>query len=525
MIFDELYGIPTTERVYGYTITFELGGTSYTYTTLDEQKNVIPLARGEKTTPSNVIACYSGEDLRLWNMAYEGYYMQYFKSAIRDRSFSPMIMYINKYCWKIAFIALLCSCNNNGKVRNFLHEILSINDIRDVEIVIETDEAKRESFSAHAAYRWYNKLKSYQDENANHRINANQIATTDMMAYGASQQENPRYVFQFLYLLSMPQRDERKGQTIDKLITDIKIYINGLNFDALSEGEKKMILIACITQILGDANSLVLLDEPDAHVHIGNKKKILDTIAQYNGQTILTTHSPIFTNLMTNGNIFPIEGGQLMSKEKQDLIASISGNEIDIINGACVVNSKYIIITEGGTDIRYIQQAIKALRTSNPRLDQFDKVAFLPQGSADHTESFYNDIVSKLPNTVVSILYLFDHDQAGQINSQKIQAKPKVQYLFYQPIYNAPYTSTYYIEDFFPESIYGKQLNIANIPQPISPNMHYHQIKEIVRAIQDQKKIADTIKQNIEQSSKRFNANHYTNFLPLLLEILNKFGL
>jgi len=518
LIFDELYGIPATERVNGYIITYVLDNNTYTYKTVDntEEHNIIPLSIGKDAAlPSSVIACYSGEDLRLWNMAYMPYYMGFFQKALHGKDYIPQTMYINKYCWKIALISLMFS--HTQEIVDFVRDTLHI-DINRVRINFEYNEIANPQ--PHDAFNWLERIK--------YTYGVNDIPLTDLRDFGL---ENTQYttltedelIFYYLYFLYMPSKSPR--QPVDKLISNISIKLGNYEFDALSEGEKKMILVECITRILGDENSLVLLDEPDAHVHIENKKKILDTIAQYNGQTILTTHSPIFTNLMTNNNIFPIEGGQLMSKEKLDLITSISSNEIDIINGACVVNSKYIIITEGSTDIRYIQQAIKALRTNNPRLDQFDKVAFLPQGSADHTESFYNDIVSKLPNTVISILYLFDHDQAGLINSQKIQAKPKVQYLFYQPNYNTPYTSTYYIEDFFPEGIYGKQLNIANIPQPLSPNMHYHQIREIVSAIQDQKKLADTIKKNIERSAKRFNANNYTEFLPLLLEILNKFGL
>ena len=51
-----------------------------------------------------------------------------------------------------------------------------------------------------------------------------------------------------------------------------------------------------ITQILGDENSLVLLDEPDAHTHIARKKDLLDAIETFEGQTILTTHSQVFVN-------------------------------------------------------------------------------------------------------------------------------------------------------------------------------------------------------------------------------------
>lgn len=487
------------------------------------QKDGIRVKDKDMVYPTSVIACYSGENPRLWDVAYKDYYMSYFKGAVRNMSFSPQFVYINKYCWKIAFLSLVCS--SKASVLSFLKEALHIDDITTISIQFTSDADKRTTFFSHKACKWFDTIYQLQNEDSQKNINANVLSSIDMTTYGAPSMQAPDYVFQFLFLLTLPKKNVDEGQTIDKLITDIKISINGINFDNLSEGEKKMILIECITQVLGNEDSLVLLDEPDAHVHIENKKRILETITQYNGQTIFTTHSPIFTNLMENKDIFPIENGVLMSIEKQNLIANISGQELDIINGACIINSKFIVITEGSSDINYIQQAIKALRVSNPRLSLFDKVAFLPQGSADHTETFYNDVVSKLPDSVVSILYLFDNDQSGRTNAQKIQDKPKVRCLLYQPDYNTQYTATYYIEDFFPISLYGKQLNTDSIPQPIDPNLCYHQIKDLVRIIQEQKSIVDTIKKNIEKNSRKFDADNYTNFLPLLLEILNQFNL
>lgn len=87
----------------------------------------------------------------------------------------------------------------------------------------------------------------------------------------------------------------------DKLIESIDISLNGYSFNDLSEGEKKLILIECIIKVLGDEHSLVLLDEPDAHTHIAMKKDILKLISEFEGQTIMTTHSPMFLNKRWNG--------------------------------------------------------------------------------------------------------------------------------------------------------------------------------------------------------------------------------
>ena len=48
----------------------------------------------------------------------------------------------------------------------------------------------------------------------------------------------------------------------------------------MSEGEKKMLLIYGALNII-EGENLVLLDEPDAHIHEGIKKDIYDLIKRY----------------------------------------------------------------------------------------------------------------------------------------------------------------------------------------------------------------------------------------------------
>ena len=99
--------------------------------------------------PSSIIACYSGEELRLWHMAFEDYHMHYFKDAIDGKRSTPNLIYLNKYCWSIALIALMGSAND--KVKTFLKENLNIDDLNKVDILIEFAEV--ENFKNHTALR------------------------------------------------------------------------------------------------------------------------------------------------------------------------------------------------------------------------------------------------------------------------------------------------------------------------------------------------------------------------------------
>lgn len=515
LIFGKLYRIQDVEDIGKFRISYDIDGIEYSYGNIDEEGNDIELDTKPKL-PSSIISCYSGEDMRLWHVVYEKYYIQYFKKALRDKTFSPLIMYINKYCWKIAFIALLCS--NNDRIKLFLKECCHYNDITDISITFEIDAAKKRAFINHSACRWYDAISL--NANPNGEINANFFVTTDMTIYGAPNQYAPNYVFQFLYLLSLPEKNKAKNQTIDKLINNIKININGIDFDDLSEGEKKLILIECITKILGDNNSLLLLDEPDAHTHIASKKKLLESIETFGGQTILTTHSPVFVNLFKENNIFYVNRGVLFNKVKSDIVNAISDNGIDVINGACIVSSKYVVVVEGSGDIDYISKAIEHLKLTNPQYEILTTIGFIPQGSADHTEAFYDDIISKLPESVEKIVYLFDNDKPGKLNASKIKDKPKVSTILYKPRYDEEYNHTFYIEDYIPTRFYPEQLRQEIFNLSNEGDVKYHQLKEVLNLASELKGKATKIKNDTKKVIKHMNADDFIHFKPLLDKIL-----
>lgn len=501
-----------------YKITYDIDGVEY------ERKNRVAKKAGAKIAeknmvyPTSVIACYSGEDSRLWESAYEQYYMQYFRKAFQNKTFSPEFMYINKYCWKIAFIALLCS--QKDSVQRFLRENIGINDISDVTIQIHADEGKRATFTNHLACLWYDKIMALQNANEKKQLNANEIASTDMMAFGAKFNEDPARVFQFLFLLSMPEKNKPKGQTIDKLITELDINIGNVNFNNLSEGEKKMILIECITQVLSDSNALVLLDEPDAHVHVGNKKKILDAIEQFEGQTILSTHSPILTSLIPNSGIYPMEKGRLISAEQRDLIAKMANNNISFIDGACIVSSKYLILTEGPGDINYLTAAIDACGKADSKYKKLEKVSFVYIGGASQVDDFELEVLSKLYDTLERVVFVFDYDSEGREGEKAAQklingGRDKYKILFYNNQYPYVVDDDFYIEDFFDKKAY----NVVQLPN-ISGEPTYAQLKKcgsLAKSVKD--KIAKNYKDKV------LKPEDYYGFKPFLDQLITVCGL
>lgn len=529
IIFNDLLDIPHTEHVNGYSITFQLNDIEYTHTTVDdtEEHNLIPLnAVNKENLPSSVIACYSGEDLRLWHIAYEEYYMQYFKNAIRDRSFAPKIIYINKYCWKIAFISLLCSAKDS--VKEFLKNVFSIDDIRSVDIHLEADAEQRDKFADHTACRWYDSIKHLQDEDENQLINANTLATTDMMMYGAPNSSAPDYVFQFLYLLSLPKKDLKKKQTVDKLINNIKININGISFDNLSEGEKKLILIECITKVLADKNSVLLFDEPDAHTHIARKKDLLEMIEIFNGQTILTTHAPVFVNEIykrEKNNLFFVEKGAFAKSDYINQLITLSSGEIDFLNGSIVLSAKNILVTEGPYDKRYLEKAIEIFCKKDEKYKLLHQVAIIPSNSAGNADAFYEQVLLPQIDKYNKIVFIFDYDEGGYSGWKKIKARreDKLEALFYQQNYsntletsNPPSKVNYIlVEDFFAAKSYKTKVEEVHLERKKT-----HKDFRIWTA-----NLSSTIKTYIEGNYSNFADDDYDDFKSILDKLIDIFNL
>ena len=276
-----------------YRLTYDIGGHRVDITEGDS------LANGtisEENLPSSLIACYSGEDNRLWNSGFERYYVDFFNKAIRGGEYKPKVLYINKYCWKIAFLSLLFS--EKDEVKSFISDKLHI-DTDSVYVHFFTKDGANPQ--PHDASNWYGRVSA---KYPNIQILVNDLKSNEDVDLNCIKYPGltpDQIVFYYLYFLHMPDKQGSLGLEADKVVEKIEISINGYDFDNLSEGEKKLILIECITKVLGDESSLILLDEPDAHTHIAMKKDLLKLISEFEGQTIMTTHSPMFLNKRWDG--------------------------------------------------------------------------------------------------------------------------------------------------------------------------------------------------------------------------------
>ena len=517
-----------------YRLTYDIRGHRVDITEGDS------LANGtisEENLPSSLIACYSGEDNRLWNSGFERYYVDFFNKAIRGGEYKPKVLYINKYCWKIAFLSLLFS--EKDEVKSFISDKLHI-DTDSVYVHFFTKDGANPQ--PHDASNWYGRVSA---KYPNTQILVNDLKSNEDVDLNCIKYPGltpDQIVFYYLYFLHMPDKQGSLGLEADKVVEKIEISINGYDFDNLSEGEKKLILIECITNVLGDENSLILLDEPDAHTHIAMKKDLLKLISEFEGQTIMTTHSPMFLNKRWDGfdenNIFYMHDGKIESTEPLKHLAELTDNEIDYFEGSFILSSKYILVVEGKYDDKYLRKAISIFEKSDSKYSKLNDVAIISANSASSAEVIYNQILSKCIAKIEKIVFLFDYDDSGWKDGwKKIDAISgrglKIIPMFYQDSYpsvNYPTSDalisaanggqktikpdkTYMVEDILSESAY---LSV------ITPVINSRKYKDFRNNSIGNKGTA--IKDYIEKNYNTFPDTAFDGFKTVLDELMNVFN-
>ena len=534
LLFAHTMGMEVDSPFAQYRLTYDIRGHRVDITEGDS------LANGtisEEDVPSSLIACYSGEDNRLWNSGFGRYYVDFFNKAIRGGDYKPKVIYINKYCWKIAFLSLLFS--EKGEVKSFISDKLHINTD---SVYVRFFTKNGANPQPHDASNWYVRVcaKYPNTQILINDLKSNEDVDLNCIKYPGLTPD--QIVFYYLYFLHMPDKQGTLGLEADKLIEKIEISVNGYDFDNLSEGEKKLILIECITNVLGDESSLILLDEPDAHTHIAMKKDLLKLISEFEGQTIMTTHSPMFLNKRWDGykeeNIFYMHDGKIEDIELLKHLAELTDNSIDYFEGSFILSSKKILVTEGPYDILYIKHAIDKFADENPKYLRIkEQVAFLHAGGSSNAADLYEQTLYPASEHYDNLTFLFDYDKAGFEGAEKVKesmgkkgdTKPKI--LFYQDDYSSEKTrkpidkdsESYLVEDLFDSNSYLVVTNKVNVRN--HKELRNITWNDVIKSNKRPKSTPEAIKCYIEDNYDSFEKEWLQKFKPILNKLLDVFDL
>ena len=515
LLFAHTMGIEIDFPFAQYRLTYDIRGHRVDITEGDS------LANGtisEENLPSSLIACYSGEDNRLWNSGFERYYVDFFNKAIRGGEYKPKVLYINKYCWKIAFLSLLFS--EKDEVKSFISDKLHI-DTDSVYVHFFTKDGANPQ--PHDASNWYGRVSA---KYPNTQILVNDLKSNEDVDLNCIKYPGltpDQIVFYYLYFLHMPDKQGSLGLEADKVVEKIEISINGYDFDNLSEGEKKLILIECITNVLGDENSLILLDEPDAHTHIAMKKDLLKLISEFEGQTIMTTHSPMFVKMIQDNeknNLFYIENGKI-TESRNNLIKKLSNDTLTVLDGTLYSKSNSYLLVEGKSDVNCIKAAINKF----PEFEKLQDVSIISFNGASEAKVFFEQAFKDSIDCVKHLAFLFDYDQDGLKEWRNLEDiineyPNKCTRIFYQRNYD---------EELKPTSIDNKDsLLLEDLVHPSAYQQELDRIHSITsfHQLHAGGKISEKpIKDRIEGHCREFSQEQLRDFTPLLHKLLEVFEL
>lgn len=493
---------------------------------------------GKKDLLPKLIACYSGEDTRLWDDIYAERYQQYFKSIkTNTKGIYLKFLYVNKYSWDKALLTLLC----HPKHQNDIADFLNIN-LQNVQIDVAFNSHYHEIRNEYRAnqtglndfVKFVETLHSIDgtsyisrklSENlrlpiAKLYINSFTTLTLNNLEISTSPDEWCQTLFNYLFIASMPKDI--------KLIEHIEFDFGTWSLKNLSEGQKKFILVECITRILADDKTIILLDEPDSHIHLDKKQEIIKAIEQAQGTSLLTSHSPTLTKGANPQSLYKLSNGKLekINELYEGLSHLVTQQDLQKI----FFSTKDLIICEGKTDELYITKALEIYKEDYPNLE----FEFILLGGTD-AENLKSLLKKFIGNQTRKIIVLTDRDDAGVKLYQKIfNCTTKKQDITYKKLNNCqilselegayllvlPITqgfspsSNFMIEDYFGTEVI-RDLAIRHIEHKFTDNSSYSEFPSVKNNIK-----SELLKEFCQNKGNKTNMTGFRVLLDKLNEIV-----
>jgi len=212
----------------------------------------------------------------------------------------------------------------------------------------------------------------------------------------------------FSVIILKPKYDSQK----DVYIT-VDYRQNGKAFDIIAGGSGFHQILTLLAFLYGYKPTTILLDEPDAHLHVNLQREILDFFKrksyERNTQFLIATHAEEFAKGVDTSQIVSLTG--LQPKRIQSIpdvlraMAEVSNEEI-----VRLMASPYILYVEGESD----ERILRAWAGTCGAQEAIDKLCFKPMGGGNKKgmKAFADDHFKALQQIIptVSRLMLFDYD-------------------------------------------------------------------------------------------------------------------
>ncbi len=403
--------------------------------------------------PSQVIALYSGEESRLWEDYYQKSYFDFNATSLRNDVYLSKLnmLYINKYYWDIALLTMYAS------------DVDGLTEIVKSELKETTTQVNTKLWRDFIQEKPNNEVNNFIGNFMQPELDGDGLENIHSFNLSLDEFKNRvdlrthTELFNLFCVARLP-KDEKS-----KLITDLELkFENGRTTKDFSEGQKKQILLKLCLEVLADKNSLFLFDEPDAHIHIINKKLIPEMLKNENKEAVLTTHSPTLAHQFDNKHLAYIEDGKINEgyNTQEKLLSELTGGLMGVSEQQLFLQSnKDILIVEGKTDEAYITQALKILKEDNEEYQNLD-FNFLWLGGTD-ADTLNKIILEFKPKESQTIIAFFDRDSSGKKCIEKILDNTELSddfegekkegiYIYLYPKKDSFTNENFVVEDYFP---------------------------------------------------------------------------
>lgn len=217
--------------------------------------------------------------------------------------------------------------------------------------------------------------------------------------------------------VELNRRDVRAAETITRVTIDDG---SPTSLEQKGDGVKSLFALALIQHLArervtqAEANLILLVDEPEAHLH---SRAVHDLLALFNQiareqQVVLATHNPIFVNReQVSANVL-VRGNTASSARSVQSIREVLGVELhDNLDSAEVV-----VITEGWTDAKILPAVLGQLNLKAAKDIASGRVIFKAATGTGKIAKF----IQRERSTACKIIVVLDGDKAGDSQANKL---------------------------------------------------------------------------------------------------------
>ena len=407
-IFHSLYSEEQPNFEFNFTLAYDFDGHKVSIANkpgkalkLSVDKVEVDRAGLESYLPQRIVCNYSGEEMRIRQLYYEPMLTQYVRRLKTAGGFNPIRMvFVDKDLWKIILYIIIAQRGRYESFDAFLTETIGIRSVDKIAIEIDGDTLGL----------WRENPVSFYMKQLKSRIREDgSIALADLNP------NDDEALTMFNYLSSA-----------QSLITRLDITFNGgINAQYLSEGEKKLMVVLFILEVISDERSLVLLDEPDSHIHVARKPQLVEMFKNaVNRENVLTSHSPSLTAKFDDDSIIMLDRtadghAQVVNADKQRIVSELTKDQWSLQRqNIFLASNDDIILVEGWTDEAFLTKALSALQEDGLFAGQ--SYEYLPCGGSDGVVRLKDHFH---PKAGQHMFCFFDNDAAGWKGINKVFGK------------------------------------------------------------------------------------------------------